>query len=149
MTSSKDDIILFLESRSCRGRLSVEISISTSLFFFGKSRRKVGLFHLQARSERNLYFSLLRCPKKSSGLRCSSIFSTAATHSPRSSRHRRRSGRFPLSSFLGTRSPFVTVYICFGRLRRRRVGQTLTPHRQITVSACRTPPFQDKNICLR
>ena len=38
---------------------------------------------------------LLRCPKKSSGLRQSLIFSTAATHSGRFFRHRRRSPRSP------------------------------------------------------
>ena len=39
--------------------------------------------------------SLLRCPIKSSGLRFSSILSTAATRSGRSSRHRRRSPHSP------------------------------------------------------
>ena len=38
---------------------------------------------------------LLRYPIKSSGLRFSSILSTAATHSPPFIRHRRRSGRSP------------------------------------------------------
>ena len=38
---------------------------------------------------------LLRCPKKSSGLRNSSIFSTAATRSGRLTRRRRRSHRSP------------------------------------------------------
>ena len=40
-------------------------------------------------------YVLLRCPKKSSGLRFSSIFSTAATRSGRSSRPQRRSHRSP------------------------------------------------------
>ena len=38
---------------------------------------------------------LLRCPKKSAGLRWSLIFSTTATRSPSSSRHWRQSARSP------------------------------------------------------
>ena len=49
---------------------------------------------------------LLRCPKKSSGVRFSSIFSTAATRSGRSSRHRRRSLRSPP----GTRRSDCTLF---------------------------------------
>ena len=43
---------------------------------------------------------LLRCPKKSSGLRFSSIFSTAATRSARFICHRQRSHRSPPAGIL-------------------------------------------------
>ena len=52
---------------------------------------------------------LLRCPIKSSGLRWSSILSTAATRSGRFSRHRRRSHR---SHWLG----MTTGLFCIGRI---------------------------------
>ncbi|MBQ3491616.1 MAG: hypothetical protein IJA74_03590, partial [Oscillospiraceae bacterium] len=51
---------------------------------------------------------LLRCPIKSSGLRISSILSTAATRSPPSSRHRRQSARSP---FRRTRSNAAKILI--------------------------------------
>ena len=52
------------------------------------------VFFLHFQVDRSTCF-LLRCPKKSSGLRTSSIFSTAATRSGRLTRRRRRSHRSP------------------------------------------------------
>ena len=64
----------------------------------------------------------LRCPKKSSGLRFSSIFSTAALRSGRSSRHWRRSPRLPTSYARRTHTPDGSCEACCHNQKRTPSG---------------------------
>ena len=76
---------------------------------------------------RNICSPLLRCPKKSSDLRQSSIFSTAATRSPRFICHRQRSARSPVFALVEA--------ICHRHIAFRWVR--ISP----SLAKAKTPPY--------
>ena len=87
---------------------------------------------------------LLRCPKKSSGLRFSSIFSTAATRSPRFFCRWQRSARSPLEEKL---SPKVTDEVCSKTLRTCTTPRRIRPTSRLLVGeAFRLPRGKTSRI---